>query len=155
MTSVEDKPLTGDEAQQFAKRELRNDLAKKTAAETYAAAIATAKYEGDYGRIMTASTPAAPRHRGAGRRRAGRREARRDGKWREARGQGSAEELTLRRSAPFGWIRFVLFGAPFRHSLLPPLNVSGAVAALLPGAAARLVLTITPSAITTLKASGD
>ncbi len=60
VTSVEDKPLTGDEAQQFAKRELRNDLAKKTAAETYTAALATAKYEGDYGRIMTASTPAAP-----------------------------------------------------------------------------------------------
>ncbi len=59
VTSVEDKPLTGDEAQQFAKRELRNDLAKKTAAETYTAALATAKYEGDYGRIMTASTPAA------------------------------------------------------------------------------------------------
>ena len=60
VTSVEDKPLSGDEAQQFAKRELRNDLAKKTAAETYAAALATAKYEGDYGRIMTASTPATP-----------------------------------------------------------------------------------------------
>jgi EpsD family peptidyl-prolyl cis-trans isomerase len=60
VTSADDKPLTGDEAQQFAKRELRNDLANKTAEDTYTAALATAKYEGDYGRIMAASTPAAP-----------------------------------------------------------------------------------------------
>ena len=60
VTSVDDKPLTGDEAQQFAKRELRNELAKKSAEDTYAAALASAKYEGDYARIMAASTPAAP-----------------------------------------------------------------------------------------------
>ena len=96
VTSVDDKPLTGDEAQQFAKRELRNDLAKKTAADTYTAALATAKYEGDYGRIMTASTPTAPGRRGAGRRRADRREACRDGET-AAKPEGdkeSAEELT-------------------------------------------------------------
>ncbi|HME86603.1 MAG TPA: EpsD family peptidyl-prolyl cis-trans isomerase [Roseiarcus sp.] len=60
VASVDDKPLTGDEAQQFAKRELRNELAKKSAEDTYAAALASAKYEGDYARIMAASTPAAP-----------------------------------------------------------------------------------------------
>jgi hypothetical protein len=60
VASVEDKPLSGEEAQQFAKRELRNELAKKAAGDTYAAALANAKYEGDYTRIMAASTPAAP-----------------------------------------------------------------------------------------------
>jgi EpsD family peptidyl-prolyl cis-trans isomerase len=59
VTSVDDKPLTGDEAQQFAKRELRNELAKKAAEDTYAAALASAKYEGDYARIMALPTPAA------------------------------------------------------------------------------------------------
>ena len=62
VTSVEDKPLTGDEAQQLGKRQLASDLAKKTAEETSKAAIASSKFEGDYNRIMTAvdAPPAAP-----------------------------------------------------------------------------------------------
>ena len=59
VTSVEDKPLTGEEAQQFAKRELASDMARKAAEDTSKAAIAGAKFEGDYGRIMT-TAPAAP-----------------------------------------------------------------------------------------------
>ena len=59
VTSVDDRPLTGDEANQFAKRELASDLAKEEAQATSAAALAGAKYEGDYARIMTAATPAA------------------------------------------------------------------------------------------------
>jgi EpsD family peptidyl-prolyl cis-trans isomerase len=59
VVSVDDKPLSGPEADQFAKAELRNDLARKTGQETYNAALASAKYEGDYARIM-ATAPAAP-----------------------------------------------------------------------------------------------
>ncbi len=58
--SADDKPLTGDEADQFAKRELTQDLAKKTAEDTSSAALANAKYEGDYARIMALQTPVAP-----------------------------------------------------------------------------------------------
>jgi EpsD family peptidyl-prolyl cis-trans isomerase len=58
VASVDNKPLTGPEADQFAKNELRAELARKTAQDTYNAALATAKYEGDYGRIMTAAAPA-------------------------------------------------------------------------------------------------
>lgn len=56
--SVDDKPLTGEEANQFAKRALANEIAKKTSQDTYNAALATAKYEGDYGRIMSSASPA-------------------------------------------------------------------------------------------------
>ena len=58
MTSVEDKPLTGEQAQQLAKRELASDLARKAAEDTSRAAVAAAKFEGDYGRIMTTAAPA-------------------------------------------------------------------------------------------------
>ncbi len=58
VTSVDDKPLTGPEADQFAKRELASDLAKKTAQDAANAALAGAKFEGDYARIMTAAAPA-------------------------------------------------------------------------------------------------
>jgi len=60
VTSVDDKPLTGDEADQFAKRELASELARKTAQDTSSAALASAKFEGDYARIMTAAATAAP-----------------------------------------------------------------------------------------------
>ncbi len=60
VTSVDDKPLTGDQAEQFAKREVASDLAKKTAQDTSTAALGAAKFEGDYQRIMTAATPTAP-----------------------------------------------------------------------------------------------
>ena len=38
------KPLTGDEASEFAKRELRTEIARKSAADISQAALATAKY---------------------------------------------------------------------------------------------------------------
>ena len=59
VSSVEPKPMTADEADQFAKREVRTDIGKKDAQQITEAALANAKYEGDYGRIMTAPTPAA------------------------------------------------------------------------------------------------
>jgi len=58
--SVDSKPLTGEDADQFAKRQLREDLARKTSVDTFNAALATAKYEGDYARIMALPAPAAP-----------------------------------------------------------------------------------------------
>jgi EpsD family peptidyl-prolyl cis-trans isomerase len=60
VVSVDEKPLTGQEANEFAKRELISDLGRKTAQDTFTAALAAAKYEGDYNRIMTASPPVAP-----------------------------------------------------------------------------------------------
>ncbi len=59
VASVDDKPLTGDQAQQLAKRELASELAAKAAGDTSKASIAEAKFEGDYNRIMT-TAPAAP-----------------------------------------------------------------------------------------------
>ncbi len=64
--STEAKPLTGDEANQFAMRQLREDLARKTSLDTFNAALATAKYEGDYARIMAIAAPAAPAAPAAG-----------------------------------------------------------------------------------------
>ena len=58
--SVDAKPLSGPEADQFAKRELRSQLAKKTATDAYNAALAGAKYEGDYARIMATPPPKTP-----------------------------------------------------------------------------------------------
>ena len=58
VVSAEDKPLTGEDANNFAKREVSVDLAKKTSQQSYEAALASAKFEGDYARIMTTSTPA-------------------------------------------------------------------------------------------------
>ena len=60
VTSVDDKPLTGDEADQYAKRQLASELARKTAQDTSSAALASTKFEGDYARIMTAAARAAP-----------------------------------------------------------------------------------------------
>jgi EpsD family peptidyl-prolyl cis-trans isomerase len=58
VTSVDPKPLTGDEADEFAKREVRAEIGRKSADDISRAALATSKYEGDYARIMTAPTPA-------------------------------------------------------------------------------------------------
>ena len=57
--SVDSKPLTGDEAAEFAKREVRAEIARKGAEQISQAALATTKYEGDYARIMSAPAPAA------------------------------------------------------------------------------------------------
>jgi EpsD family peptidyl-prolyl cis-trans isomerase len=58
VTSADDKPLTDTEAQQLGKRELANGLAQKTAEDSSKSAIAETKFEGDYGRIMTSTSPA-------------------------------------------------------------------------------------------------
>jgi EpsD family peptidyl-prolyl cis-trans isomerase len=64
VTSVDQKPLTGDDATEFAKREVRAQIAQKSAEEISQAALANAKYEGDYARIMATPT-AAPAAGGA------------------------------------------------------------------------------------------
>ena len=58
VTSVDQKPLTTDQANEFAKRELRVDIGRKGAEEIAKSALADAKFEGDYIRIMTATAPA-------------------------------------------------------------------------------------------------
>ena len=63
VTSVDQKPLTSDQANEFAKREVRVDIGRKDAEAISKAALADAKFEGDYARIMalpapTAATPA-------------------------------------------------------------------------------------------------
>jgi EpsD family peptidyl-prolyl cis-trans isomerase len=57
VTSVDAKPLTGDEAAEFAKREVRAEIARKSAEDISQAALATTKYEGDYARVMATPTP--------------------------------------------------------------------------------------------------
>jgi EpsD family peptidyl-prolyl cis-trans isomerase len=59
VASVDQKPLTTDQANEFAKRELRVDIGRKGAEAISKAALADAKFEGDYARIMSvAATPA-------------------------------------------------------------------------------------------------
>jgi EpsD family peptidyl-prolyl cis-trans isomerase len=58
VTSVDQKPFTTDQANEFAKRELRVDIGRKGAEDISKAALADAKFEGDYSRIMTATAPA-------------------------------------------------------------------------------------------------
>jgi hypothetical protein len=62
VTSVDQKPLNTDQANELAKRELRVDIGRKGAEAISKAALADAKFEGDYTRIMTATapTPATP-----------------------------------------------------------------------------------------------
>jgi EpsD family peptidyl-prolyl cis-trans isomerase len=57
VTSVDQKPLTGDQASEFAKREVRVDIGRKSAQDISRAALADSKFEGDYARIMTAPAP--------------------------------------------------------------------------------------------------
>ena len=59
MTSVDQKPLTTDQANEFAKRQVRLDIGRQGAEAIAKSALADAKFEGDYARIMTAATPAA------------------------------------------------------------------------------------------------
>src|SRR5215472_56499 len=58
VTSVDSKPLTGDQANEFAKRQVRVDIGRKDAEAISKAALAGSKFEGDYARIMTATPPA-------------------------------------------------------------------------------------------------
>ena len=65
VTSVDQKPMTADQANEFAKRELRVDIGRKDAEEITKSALADAKFEGDYARIMTAAVKPAPATDGA------------------------------------------------------------------------------------------
>ena len=65
VTSVDQKPMTPDQANEFARRELRVDIGRKGAEEITKAALADAKFEGDYARIMTAAVTPAPATDGA------------------------------------------------------------------------------------------
>ncbi|MGC2785788.1 MAG: EpsD family peptidyl-prolyl cis-trans isomerase, partial [Roseiarcus sp.] len=65
VTSVDQKPMTADQANEFAKRELRVDIGRKDAEEITKSALADAKFEGDYARIMTAAVTPAPATDGA------------------------------------------------------------------------------------------
>jgi EpsD family peptidyl-prolyl cis-trans isomerase len=57
VTSVDQKPLTGDQANEFAKREVRAEIARKSAQEISKTALADSKFEGKYANIMTAPEP--------------------------------------------------------------------------------------------------
>jgi EpsD family peptidyl-prolyl cis-trans isomerase len=59
VTSVDQKPLTGDQANEFGRREVRVDIGRKDAQDISNAALADAKFEGDYVRIMATPAPAA------------------------------------------------------------------------------------------------
>jgi EpsD family peptidyl-prolyl cis-trans isomerase len=59
VTSVDPKPMTSDDANEFAKREVRSEIGRKSAEEISQAALANAKYEGDFARIMSTPAPAA------------------------------------------------------------------------------------------------
>jgi len=59
VTSVDQKPLTGDEANGFARREVRVDIGRKDAEEISKAALADSKFEGNYAGIMATPAPAA------------------------------------------------------------------------------------------------
>jgi EpsD family peptidyl-prolyl cis-trans isomerase len=58
VTSVDQKPLTGEQANNFARREVRVDIERKAAEDLSKAALADSKFEGDYARIMTTASPA-------------------------------------------------------------------------------------------------
>jgi EpsD family peptidyl-prolyl cis-trans isomerase len=60
VTSVDPKPMTSDQANEFAKREVRADIGRKGAESINKAALADSKFEGDYARIMTIAAPAVP-----------------------------------------------------------------------------------------------
>jgi EpsD family peptidyl-prolyl cis-trans isomerase len=60
VTSVDPKPMTSDQANEFAKREVRADIGRKGAESITKAALADSKFEGDYARIMTIAAPAVP-----------------------------------------------------------------------------------------------
>jgi hypothetical protein len=59
VNSAEPKPMTVDEADEFAKREVRTEIGKKSAQVVSDAALASAKFEGDFIRVMALSSPGA------------------------------------------------------------------------------------------------
>jgi EpsD family peptidyl-prolyl cis-trans isomerase len=59
VTSIDQKPLTTDQANEFAKRQLRADIGRQGAEAIAKSALADAKFEGDFARIMTVAAPTA------------------------------------------------------------------------------------------------
>src|SRR5208283_4873538 len=59
VNSVDPKPMTADEADEFAKREVRTEIGRKSAQLITDAALANAKFEGDFARVMALSSPGA------------------------------------------------------------------------------------------------
>jgi EpsD family peptidyl-prolyl cis-trans isomerase len=59
VTAVDPKPMGTEDANEFAKREVRSEIGRKSAEDISKAALANAKYEGDYARIMSIPAPAA------------------------------------------------------------------------------------------------
>ena len=59
VTSIDQKPLTTEQADEFAKRQLRAEIGRKGAEDLTKSALADAKFEGDFARIMTVAAPAA------------------------------------------------------------------------------------------------
>jgi EpsD family peptidyl-prolyl cis-trans isomerase len=57
VASVDQKPLTGDQANEFAKREVRAEIARKSAQDISKTALADSKFEGNFAHIMTAPEP--------------------------------------------------------------------------------------------------
>ena len=58
VAGVNPKPLTGEEAQQLARRALQQEALRTISADSEKAALAAAKFEGDFARIMESPTPA-------------------------------------------------------------------------------------------------
>jgi hypothetical protein len=57
--SVDPKPMTANEADEFAKREVRAEISRKDTQQITDAALANAKYEGEFARIMANPTAGA------------------------------------------------------------------------------------------------
>jgi EpsD family peptidyl-prolyl cis-trans isomerase len=57
--SVDPKPMAGNEADEFAKREVRAEIGRKDTQQITDAALANTKYEGEFARIMAISAPGA------------------------------------------------------------------------------------------------
>jgi len=55
--AADEKPQTGDDARRSARLQMIADLARMMQRQTLDAALASARYEGDYARIMAAPTP--------------------------------------------------------------------------------------------------
>jgi hypothetical protein len=57
----ETRPLTGDDANRFARQQLLRELLRNETSKQAASAEAEVKYEGDYARIMSGQPKAEPK----------------------------------------------------------------------------------------------
>ena len=60
VASIDPKPMTTEEANEFAKRQLRADIGRNGAEAIAKSALADGKFEGDFARIMTVARPCRP-----------------------------------------------------------------------------------------------